>query len=90
MGRDVEAGDAGPSRRWTEQRGEHPDGGGLAGSVGPQEAEDLALAHREVDPVHGDDLARELLAKALRLDGDHAAGHCCMDPAPRQGPGGAP
>jgi hypothetical protein len=32
---------------------QHPDAGGLAGSVGPKEPEHLALANIEVQPVHG-------------------------------------
>ena len=41
----------GPPGRGLQQRGEHADGRGLAGPVGAEEAEDLALVHHEVDAV---------------------------------------
>ena len=39
-----------------DQRGQHPQRGGLARAVGPEEAEDLALVDIEVDAVDGADL----------------------------------
>lgn len=57
--RDGVAGDAGsrdggvaPRRR--EQAREHRDGGGLAGAVGAEQSEDLALGHAEGDAGDGD------------------------------------
>ena len=40
-----------------QQAGEHLDGGGLAGAVGPQEAEDLAGLDLEGHAVHGREVA---------------------------------
>jgi hypothetical protein len=40
------------------------DGGGLAGAVGTQEAEALAGADVEVEPVHRDDVAVSLAEPA--------------------------
>ncbi len=58
-----------------EQAGEDGDGGGLAGSVGAQEAEYLALLDLERDPVDGDRaLGRiELLAEFFHHDRVHCA-----------------
>ena len=36
-----------------DETGDHAHGGGLAGAVGPEEAEDFAALHRERDPCHG-------------------------------------
>ena len=47
--------------------GDHPHGGGLAGAVGPEEAEHLAAAHVHVDPANGLDRA-EALAQSAGLD----------------------
>src|SRR5256714_1638808 len=54
-----------------DQRGEHPQGGGLAGAVGAEEAEDLAFPHPEVDAtdrVHGPLPGTERLPQPARLD----------------------
>src|ERR1041385_5404378 len=52
------------------------DGGGLAGAVGPEEAEALARPDLEVEAVHGDDIA-VLLAEAAEDQGGRGgrAGH---------------
>ena len=49
---DVVAADPGGARRGRQQRGEHVDRRRLAGSVGPEEAVDLAGLDAQVDPVH--------------------------------------
>ena len=41
----------------TEDAGDHPDGGGLARAVGPEQAEQLAAGHLEVDAVDRGELA---------------------------------
>ena len=65
----VQAEHPGPARAGPEQAGEDADGGGLPGTVGPQEAEDLSLPDREVDPGHGFHPAGEDLPQLFRLDG---------------------
>ena len=65
---DRDAADRGPTSIRRCQGGEDADGGGLAGSVGPDEAEDLALGHAEADIRHRD-LAAVPLAQLL--DSDH-------------------
>ena len=57
----------GPARRGPQQGGEHADEGGLAGAVGPEEPEDLALLHHEVDAGDRGQVA-EAADEALRLD----------------------
>jgi hypothetical protein len=47
----------GRARRRTQQSRQHLDGGGLAGTVRPEESEDLAPAHGEADIVHRDEAA---------------------------------
>src|SRR4051794_19152432 len=64
----VDAEDLGVARVDGEQRGEHPQHRGLAGTVGTEDAEDLALAHLEVDAVDGPQVA-EGLHQAACLDG---------------------
>ncbi len=49
-------------------RGEHPDGGRLAGAVRTQQAEDLAAAQRQVEIVDGLHAAGEDLGEALGAD----------------------
>ena len=51
-----------------EQRGEHVDGGRLAGAVGPQEAVDLAGLDLEVDAVDRPWALLEFTNEALHLD----------------------
>ena len=61
FGDDVVAGDAGPAAGRQQQRRQHPHRGRLAGAVGAEEAVDLALVDREVDPLHGEHLAERAL-----------------------------
>jgi hypothetical protein len=49
------AGDRGGAAGGRDQRGEHAQGGGLAGAVGAEEAEDLARLDGEVDAPYGFD-----------------------------------
>lgn len=56
MGDDVDAGDDGPARGGHDPGGEHAGRGGLAGTVGPEEPEDLTGAHHQVEVVHGPDV----------------------------------
>src|SRR5690606_9563369 len=56
------------ARGGREEAGEHPDGGGLAGSVGTEEPEDLATFHGEVERLHGHEVA-EALVQGARDDG---------------------
>ena len=51
--------DEGDPTLWSQQCAEHPDGGGLSGSIRPQEPVDLAPLNREVDAAD-----RVRLAKA--------------------------
>ena len=55
------------ARRGPRQAAKHAEGGGLARAVGPQQAEDLAGAHREADVV-GRREAAEALGQLLRHD----------------------
>ena len=58
---EVDAGDRGLAGRRREERREHAQGRGLAGPVGPEEAEDLAGADVQVDAAHGlDPVLRDL------------------------------
>ncbi len=43
-----------------QDRGEDPDGGRLAGAVGPEQAEDRAGRHHEIDAVEGGDVPEPL------------------------------
>ena len=56
------------TRGGRQQRGQHVDGGGLAGAVGAEEAVDLAGADLDVDAVDGADAALELAGQTRRLD----------------------
>ncbi len=64
--RAVEDEDLAPGRR--QVAGEHREGGGLAGAVGADEAEDAALRHLEGDVVDGGEGA-ERARHALEIDG---------------------
>ena len=55
-----------------EQRGEDPDGGGLAGPVGSEQAEDGPCARGEVDAAQGADRSVRLLEA---LDDDRIISH---------------
>src|SRR4051812_41719559 len=63
----VDAEDLGVARVDREQRREHPQHRRLAGTVRTEDAEDLALAHLEVDAVDGPQVA-EGLHQAACLD----------------------
>ena len=52
---DVESRDKRSARGWREKGGEHFYGGGFAGAVGAEEAEDLAARNTEIDRVNGGD-----------------------------------
>ena len=67
------AGDDGVAAAGLQQAGEHGDGGALAGAVGAEQAEDLALVDVEADAVDGQHaLGRVvLLAQLLDLDDAH-------------------
>ena len=67
VGDDVVAEDPGAPLGGPGQGGEHPDRRRLAGAVGPEDAVDAALGHREVDPVDGANVA-EVLDEAACLD----------------------
>ena len=55
------------------QAAEHLDRGGLAGAVGAEEAVDLAVAHLEIDTLHGLE-ATEALSEGPGADRDAAVG----------------
>ncbi len=57
IGRHVDAADRGGARRRPQEAAQHPDGGGLAGAVAAQEAEDLAATDVERQPVDGEERA---------------------------------
>ena len=69
----IEPTHAGRAGRGAQERGEDPHHGRLAGTVGPQEPEDLAAVDTQVDAVDGDYVA-ESTFQSRCLD------HC------RQGP----
>src|SRR6185503_19734972 len=52
-----------------EQPADHPDRGGLAAAVGPEEAEDLAVAHLQREVAHHV-LRAEVLVEAVHVDGE--------------------
>ena len=56
----VEAGDHGATRSWSQQAAEHANGRGLSGAVRSEEAEDFALVRLQVDVVHGHEVAEAL------------------------------
>ena len=73
LGDDVDVADEGLAARGDDPSRQHADGRGLAGTVGPEEAEDLAFADREVeliDGLHrrGAAPTRELLGQADAAD----------------------
>ena len=72
-GGDVEAGDRGPPDGGPGEGAQHLDGGGLAGTVRAEEGEDLALAHREVDPVDRRQVT-VALGEATNEDGSRRVG----------------
>jgi hypothetical protein len=75
LGQDVEAGHPARSARRHAERRQHPHEGGLAGTVGSEQAEDRALGDDEADAVDGAGLP-EVLDQVDGLDrrcGAHAA-----------------
>src|SRR2546426_806601 len=68
LGHDVPAGEASGSGRRGHRPGEHADGGGLAGAVGPEKSEDLAWEDVEVDATHGLHVARVCLGETPYFD----------------------
>ena len=82
---DVDAEDPRLARVDRQQRREHPQHRGLAGAVRSEDAEDLALAHLEVDAVDGAQVA-ELLHQSARVDGRclcHVSSSGCKHPEER-------
>src|SRR2546428_62399 len=71
---DVVSGDTRRAPSGTQQRGEQMDGGRLTGAVGPEEPEELALPHLEVEVVERADRA-EVFAEAAGFD--RGGGHSC-------------
>ena len=64
----VDAGHDGFAARRDDQGGEHADGSRLARAVGAEQPEDLSPVHRQVKPVHGQDVARVALGQLLAAD----------------------
>jgi hypothetical protein len=74
LGGDVEAGDTGRPSRGPQHGAEDAHGGGLAGAVGPEQAEDLPGPGLEADAIDGVDQPAaqvpERLGQVLDLDHD--------------------
>jgi len=58
---DVDPGDARAAPIGRQQGGQHPDQGGLAGAVGPEQPVDAAALHGQVEAVQHQDLSLEHL-----------------------------
>src|SRR5262249_20688664 len=58
-----------------DQAEQHPDGGGLAGSVGTEETVDRSARHRHVQPVHRELPTAEPLGQPVRGHGQAGRGH---------------
>ena len=71
LGDDVVTRDPRATTGRAQQRGQHPDGGRLAGAVGTEERVDLSLGDFDVDPGHGQDLVGECPLQVDCLDGEH-------------------
>lgn len=69
VGDDVEAVDQHASRSRLQEGGAHLDGGALAGAVRPQEDEQLAVLHAQVEAIHGGG-AVVVLGDAVEADHD--------------------
>src|SRR5213075_1329428 len=69
---DVAAVDARAAGGRQDARGEHADGGGLAGAVRTEEAEELTVADLEIESVERDDVVRIDLAQSFGLDHQRA------------------
>src|SRR5665647_1099850 len=65
---DVDAAHAGAACRRDHARRQHADGGGLTGAVRPEQAEDLARLHAQVERHDGMDVAGERLREPARGD----------------------
>jgi len=78
LGQDVHAEAGAAAGIGREQPAQHADGGGLAASVGAQEAADLAAPYPDVDAVDDGAVAKGL-AQALDFDGV-GAGFGAHDP----------
>ncbi len=73
MGEQVQAEDRDAARLRQPQAEDHADQGRLAGTIGPEQAEDFALADLDVDPVEGG-AAPIALAEAM-ADQDRLRAH---------------
>ena len=78
----VQAGDLGAAAGGRQQAAQHAEGGGLAGAVRPQQAEDFAALHGEADVVDRDESA-EAAHQVVHFDG----GRDCETPPPLEGGG---
>jgi hypothetical protein len=59
-GGDLETGDLGLARVGLQQSGDHRDGGGLAGAVGPEQPVGLPGRDANVDTLHRDEVVEGL------------------------------
>src|SRR5262245_43842166 len=75
LSHEVHTADLDPPGGWHDDPGNHAEGGCLAGAVGPQEAEELALGNRQLDAVHCLELAVPL---GQTGQGDHPGLRCTM------------
>src|SRR6185369_12763819 len=80
------AGEAHDSRARLDQAAEHLDRGGLARAIGAEEAVDLAIAHLEVDILHGLE-APEALCEGPGADRHAAVGAGLVSVARKVGDG---
>ena len=71
---DVQAEDVRLPTRFGEQRDEHLDGGGFAGPVGAEEAEELATGHLKAHTLHGPCAVGIDLGEVAHVE-DRFAGH---------------
>ena len=67
LGLQIEPGDANGAGIGKEQAAHQLDGRGLAGAVGPEEREELAAGHRQVQVIHGQ-LGAVLFGDVLQVD----------------------
>ena len=76
VGPQIAPGHCGFATAWLEQGGEHPQGGGLPGAVGPEETDDLTGIDGEVDAAHCLDLLLLRLVDPAQSAGlDHVLWH---------------
>ena len=71
----VEAEDLDAAGGWSEEAGEHLDGGGLACAVGAEEAEELAGRDGEVDVLNGGEVAESTREACGGDGGNHVVKH---------------